>query len=142
MTHSTVSLLSSITALSSKSPDPARCNFSVSQRILKRVLPLPCPVFRLRLWHLESILLEYQRSPRAAWPRRRTGSWCGVMTGGMRIITGDTRDPSGFGAPGCVPTKSNNLLHMHAYRLQEILPSWAKLRAIDPSQPLHTQVHF
>lgn len=30
----------------------------------------------------------------------------------------------------------------HAYykRLQEILPSWAKLRAMDPSQPLHMQV--
>ncbi len=60
------------------------------------------------------------------------------MTDGMRIITGDTRDPSGFGAPRCGPAKSNNLLH--ACRLQEILPSWAKLRAMDPSQPLHTQV--
>ena len=60
------------------------------------------------------------------------------MTDGMHITTGDMRVPSGFEASRCVPTKSNNLLH--ACRLQEILPSWAKLRAMDPSQPLHTQV--
>ena len=60
------------------------------------------------------------------------------MTDGMRIIRGNMRDPSGFGAPRCGPAKSNNLLH--ARRLQEILPSWAKLRAMDPSQPLHMQV--
>ncbi len=60
------------------------------------------------------------------------------MTDGMHIVTGDMRDPSAFGASRRGPAKSNNLLH--ACRLQEILPSWAKLRAMDPSQPLHTQV--
>ena len=33
------------------------------------------------------------------------------------------------------------LRNMHAlYRLQEVLPSWAKIRVLDTTKPLHTQV--